>query len=344
MSNISKKSLELLRSATLKILEYRQPAYSLRPEVLEIIGVLKNVSKFQINQDRDIAKDETLTKNGLALSPTMAAMCADDYVRTIVFIRGLHDAIQDIRKCESDRPIRILYVGSGPYATLAIPLMSVFSIEEVKFEILDLHRESIESVRCLVEGLEFSEYVSNYEVIDAEYKQINPKEPPDIIIMEIMNTCLEKEPQVAITRHLLEQAPSAIMIPQSITIDANLINTAKEFAVNTSGKKKAVSQRERIFLGKVFELSRETVNSWKNEPSDKLPASSIKITSPLGNDFQPMLFTRIQVYGNHHLSEYQSGLTCPKVFPFRDSIKRGETLKFYYRLGKHPGLLCESFS
>ena len=70
--------------------------------------------------------------------------------------------------------------------------------------------------------------------------------------MELMNACLEKEPQVAITRHLLQQAPSAIIVPQSINIDANLIDAAQEFAGNVSGQKK---QRERIFLGKLFELS-----------------------------------------------------------------------------------------
>ncbi len=253
MKETYSKNLKLLRNATLKLLDHRQPADSLRPEVMEIVEVLRNLSKFQINQNEDISNGQTWTENGRALSPTMAAMCAEDYVRTAVFIRGLYDAVQDIRRRESDRPIRILYAGSGPYATLAMPLMSVLPIEEVRFEILDLHRESIESVKSLVKGLELSEYISNYEVIDAGLKQISTEEPPDIIVLELMTACLEREPQVAITRHLLQQAPDAIIVPESITIDARLINFGREFTSHAPKQTSDKFQREQISLEKVIE-------------------------------------------------------------------------------------------
>ncbi len=342
MNTTGNKNLELLRNATLKLLDPLTPTNTLRLKVLEIVEVLKNVSKFEVNLTEKIAHGGTWTDNGLALSPTLAAMCAKDYVRTVVFIRSLYDAIQDIRKRESDRPTRILYAGTGPYAILAIPLMSVFSVEEVQFELLDLHRESIESVKSLVKELEFSEYISNYEVIDAGLKQISGAELPDIIILELMNACLAKEPQVAITRHLLQQAPDAIIIPQSITIDAELVNIEQEFKFKTSEQKGNSLPRERISLGKVFELSRETVNLWKNEQTDRLTASLIKIPHPLGSKFQPLLFTQIQAYGNHFLQEHQSGLTSPITFPHYESIKGGETLQFHYQLGKSPGLICKA--
>ena len=84
-------------------------------------AILADAQTIRTAPQEDISGGETLTSNGLALSPTMAAMCANDFVRTIQFIRGTHAAIADIRERFPDRPARVLYAGCGPYATLAVP-------------------------------------------------------------------------------------------------------------------------------------------------------------------------------------------------------------------------------
>jgi hypothetical protein len=54
-----------------------------------------------------------------------------------------------------------------------------------------------------------------------------------------------------------------------------------------------------------------------------------------------MLFTTIRTFGANVLKEYESGLTMPRAFPNAGSIKAGNTLELYYRLGNHPGLSIE---
>ena len=124
------QKLEQLRSVTSILLDSQRPVHSLRPEVVEIKTILADSQTMYSAPPEDIAGGETRTSNGLALSPKMAAMCIDDFVRMIEFIRGTYAAIIDIRERFPDRPARVLHVGCGPYATLLVPLMATFSSTE----------------------------------------------------------------------------------------------------------------------------------------------------------------------------------------------------------------------
>ncbi len=337
-----KDDTDQLRRLALKILDTRHPPYSLHAEIANLAQLLDSCATVRSDPSKDISDGETHTKNGLALSPVMAAMCVQDFARTVVFIRGLHAAIQDSLNQSLGRPTRVLYAGCGPYAVLAVPSMTVFSPQEVKFTILDIHPPSVDSARSVVNTLGLAEYVTSYEVVDAMHYQVQRDETPDVTVMEIMNACLEKEPQVAITRHLLDQAPQTILVPESVRVDAYLVDPSKEFTFVEPQQTATNSDRDRIFLGMVFELSRETVKLWKSENNALLPAASIQIPDRLENRYSPMLFTKIQVYKDHRLKEYDSGLTIPRVFPYNGPIRGGDTLKFYYRLGSHPALICDS--
>ncbi len=340
MRDNSKSSAECLKTATLAILDERSATSSLRPEVLDLIEVFQNAGGLAADRSQDIGAGATLSSRGLALSPQMAAMCAEDYARTIAFIRGLNAAIEDSHSRISDRPARILYAGCGPYAALAVPLMSVWSPQEVSFELLDLHAESIDSAKTVIHALEFDGSVSAYRIMDAADYQASPDAPPDILVMEIMNACLEKEPQVSVTRRLLRQAPSAMIVPRSVKIDLRLVDMAKEFTGITLDKAEP-AERERVPLGAVFELSRESILSWAEDTSSELPAGLIEIPSPLEERFQIMLFTTIVTHGSHRLEEYDSGLTVPRVLSFVEDIRGGDKLQFGYQLGSRPGLTCK---
>ena len=337
-----KPDADRLRRLALKILDTRHPPYSLHAEVAKLAQLLDGCATVRIDPSKDISDGETRTKNGLALSPVMAAMCVQDFARTVVFIRGLHAAVQDSRNRSLGRPTRVLYVGCGPYAVLAVPLMAVFSPQDVRFTLLDIHPPSVDSTRSVVNTLGLSEYVTSYEVIDAMRYQVRRDETPDVTVMEIMNACLEKEPQVAITRHLLDQAPRTILVPESVRVDAYLVDVSKEFTVFDPQRTVTNSDRDRIFLGMVFELSRETVKLWRSESNTRLPAASIQIPDPLKNRYTPMFFTTIRVYKNHRLKEYDSGLTTPRILQSNSPLRGGDTIKFYYRLGSHPVLRCDS--
>ena len=328
--------IERLRELVELILDSRNPAYTLRPEILEITGILAASGTYETSRGEDIARGETHTPEGLAVSPTMAAMCADDYMRTILFLRGTHAAIVDLRASVTGRPVRVLYAGCGPWATLASPLMAVLPATEVSFTLLDLHPESIESASSVVETLGFRNHVKSFETVDAMAYHIDPEEPPDLIISEIMQVCLTVEPQVAVTRHLLAQAPDALIVPQDVRIDLALLDPSREFDVEPLKDGETRVERERIPVGTAFALNRETVGSWDGNRLDRIPAAALDMPAKLEQPYAPMLLTVIQVYGDHLLKDYDSGLTIPKPLPV--AARPGDRIQFSYELGATPRL------
>ena len=338
MIELPTSKLEPLRSVTSAIIDSQQPAFSLRPEVVELTTILTGSRKIQSPRKEDIADGETRTSNGLAISPTMAAMCADDFVRTIEFIRGTHAAIVDIRKRYPDRPTRVLYAGCGPFATLAVPLMAIFSPKEAAFTLLDIHPESIESAKSIVITLGLDDCIASFETMDAGSYSIDPDQPPDVILMEIMQACLEAEPQVAITRHLLPQAPNAILIPEEVRIELTLVDPSREFDLEGLERNRGDIQQDRIPVASVFVVNRETVTSWESNRSNRLRGSTLRIPDSVEQRYQPMLFTNIRVYQNHILKDYDSGLTCPRVLSIEGAIKAGNTIQFNYELERQPRL------
>ncbi len=333
--------IDHLRSLTTSLLDAENPVYTLRPEMVELMAILRDFQSTAFVRQNDITEGETRTPNGLAVSPTMAAMCADDYVRTITFMRGAHAAILDIQKEFPERPVRVLYVGCGPYATLAVPLMTVLSSREISFTLLDVHPESIDSVKTIINSLGLTDAVASYETMDADSYRVSPDQPPDIILMEIMQACLQAEPQVAITRHLLKQAQDSILVPEEVRIDLILTDISREFNFNSPQQYQGSTQRDRIAVSPVFTLNRETVKSWNCNQTNRLPASDVRIPSILEERYQPMLFTTVQVYKNYVLRDYDSGLTCPRALSIGGALKPGDTIKFHYELGEHPGLHAE---
>lgn len=330
--------IKQLRKATATVLDGTQPAHTLRPEVIEIATALARSQTVWATPEQDISSGETRTPNGLALSPTMAAMCAEDYMRTIAFIRGTHAAIVEVRQRLPDRPVRVLYAGCGPYATLAVPLMTLFSAAELTFTLLDIHPESIKSAESIVDTLCLSNSVEGFETVDAGSYRVNPDQAPDIILIEVMQACLESEPQVAITRHLLSQAPNAILIPEEVRIEVQLVDPAKEFELVGLSPEGKPLQRDRIAAGPVFVVNRESVNLWKHISGNRLPGLAVQIPESVGQRYQPMLFTKICTYQKHILQDYDSGLTCPKTLSTERAIKAGDSIQFHYELGAHPRL------
>lgn len=341
------KKRNQLKNVTKTLLDSNNPVYTLRPQVLELVSILVSSQTIKPTWHFSISGGETRTANGLALSPEMAAMCAEDYARTIAFIRGTHAAIIDIRHRFPNRPAHILYTGCGPYATLAVPLMSIFSSSEATFTLLDIHPDSITSAKSIIDTLCLCESVVSFETIDAGLYFLNPNQPPDIILIEVMQACLASEPQVAVTRHLLAQSSSAILIPEEVCINLILVNAAKEFNFNNLAKTEKndeveeveeAFQRDRISLASVFVLNRETVDSWKDISSSHLPGALVQIPDTIEQRYQPMLFTEITVYQNHKLKDYDSGLTCPKNLSTISKFKAGDDIQFYYELGQRPQL------
>src|SRR5688572_5160662 len=89
--------VDSLRAITQSLLDPGRPAFSLRNEVLEMKSVFEKAGATFPESAGDIAAGETVTSDGVAISPKMAAMCVDDFARTVQFLRGVNAAIVDAR-------------------------------------------------------------------------------------------------------------------------------------------------------------------------------------------------------------------------------------------------------
>lgn len=311
--------VDQLRNVTASLLDVTRPAYSLRAEVLELKAIFEQASGRTFSQDDgDIAFGETLTEGGVAISPAMAAMCLDDFARTVQFLRGLHDAIADA-KLRTNRSVRILYAGCGPWATLAIPLMSIFGVGEVEFILIDLHRASIDSVRKLTRGLGVSDRVLDIKLADAGSYIIQDDEIPDLIVVEMLRAGLEAEPQVAVTKNLMGQAPNAVLIPAAVSLEVALVNPAREFS----------SDRDRIVIDTVLRLR-----------GSGIEVESVRVPIPTFDKlrYRLMILTTILVYGDLVLRDYDSGITCPKLLRTSWEIEPDDVVEFTYVTGRRPSL------
>jgi hypothetical protein len=335
---IEHQALENLGRIAQDILDPVNTLADLIPRIGELRVLLESRTLLNLAPEVNLAEGRTMLDSGMAVSPLMAAFCAREVFRSAAFIRGAGEAVQDAAR--GDRPMRVLYAGCGPFALLALPLMAVFSERQVAFTLIDIHPESLRCAQHLIDGFGFSGHVVEYVCEDATRYQIPPDFIPDVIVSETMNVCLGKEPQVSIARHLLAQAPDALMVPKAVTVEACLLNPAKEQApVGLMQEGKFVEPaRDRIYLGKIFELDAESVRQWANITADRLPAASIKIPEPLPERYQLRLLTRIVVYGDTCLQDYDSSLNLPQRLPGKPKFAGGETLQFHYKLGTHPGL------
>ncbi|TWT93781.1 SAM-dependent methyltransferase [Stieleria varia] len=330
--------LERLRRLTLTILSSQHPASTLWPEIRELAAVLEGLENNALRRTQEIEAGETRTANGLALSPTMASLCLDDFVRTIQFLRGTHAAITDLKASVVHRPVRVLYVGCGPYATLALPLMTVLTKDDAVFTLLDIHPESITNAKSIINQLGLDDSVASFETTDAMSYAIDTNEPPDILLLEVMQACLESEPQVSVTRHLIQQAPFAVLVPQEVRVILKLVDSSQEFSLNSNDSSPSSPQRDRLPIGVAFALNKETASQWDDGDANHIAASTLSMPANWDARYEPMLFTEIVVYGEHVLMSYDSGLTCPRHLSVDGTIEREAIIDFVYQLGDRPRL------
>lgn len=287
----------------------------------DIIDLDDNSFEYSDNQ-------ETVLDDGKAISPKEAARCVWDIDRTTQFLRGIYAAIFEAQKRFPDEKIEILYAGCGPLAALAIPLCTKFSPDEISFTLIDIHQRSIDSAQKVFQKLGFDEFVNKYIQTDAAKYQNENDKKFHIIFAEVMQRALDKEPQVAVTLHLSQfLRENGIFIPQKILIEACLLDRGKEF---TFGKD-IILKRERIYLGQIFELSLES-SSRENFLSSKI----IEIPNKDLCNLNLALLTKIFIYDDFNLDEYNSGLTMPKVLHNFEQLSNNQRIKFQYVLGKVP--------
>lgn len=275
------------------------------------------------------------TPGGLAVGTYSAAICTIDFLRTRNFLQAIHEAIEDRLREEPSRPIRLVYAGTGPFATLVTPLLTRFSPEQLQLTLLEINPVSMNLLQKLVCVLGAEDHVSALIQEDAAHWQLPASLLPDIIVSETMKPGLEKEPQVSIMTNLLKQCPPHTrFIPEAITIRACLYGNLS-------------LDRERILeLGTLLELDSYTARLLATDPG-KVPVFStgkmIHLPSPADPAYTRLgLLTHIRLYGHHELMLNASSLTIPlKLADMNGSGTTSGRLLFRYINDEKPGFRYE---
>ena len=167
---------------------------------------------------RDFLSRGEFVVGGQALAPFGAANCVKDFIRTATFIRGIRDAIAHALEVFDERPLEILYVGPGPYATLALPQTTQFHPDQIRFTLIERHQESLDNAMAVIDHFGARRYFSKFICDDAYFvgSRIILRRAPDIVIMEVMNRALYTEPQAALTRVMGPLCK--ILIPEEVIV------------------------------------------------------------------------------------------------------------------------------
>lgn len=285
-------------------------------------------------------KNEQFTNGGIALSSFHASICIDDALRTARFIKSVYSAILALQERFPNQKSTILYAGCGPYATLLLPLLPLFSIDDLDIILLDINKSSILSVKKIIAAIGLEQYKIQTVQADAtKYKK------PDsctihLLITETMFKALLMEPQVLVTKNLVPQLdPNGILIPQEINLSFGYSFFANEaFLQDIDSMNVAFftnfhqNQKNHLF----------TIN--KNlDFVEKLDSDSCKIESDffkLPRDFSSnpdiCIYTEIKIFDNFKLNTAQSYITNPYCLESLYNIAADSQLKFCYHYSSIP--------
>ena len=272
----------------------------------------------------DIANRKNIQfENGVAIGTTWAARCVDDIIRTRQFIRGAFKAVDD-KLDEKEAPVHILYAGSGPFATLILPLLATYSDSQIQITVLEINPGSVAFLKRVISKLGFEKYFVKIENEDATRYKIDAD--IDILISETMQHALVKEQQVPIMLNLVNQLPSsAIIIPECIKLELAYMNI-NQVATGTGDRYKTIST--------LLHFNQSFINH--HNPSKNIFDKSVELSMSDSKDFNKIVvLTSIQVYQNEWIKYDESGLTIPKIL--RPIPAADQTLGIKYVLGEIPG-------
>jgi hypothetical protein len=297
---------------------------------------------------------ETIVKGGVAISPHMAALCLLDPLRTVQFLRGIHAAIHEAMHRFPAERIHIVYAGCGPYATLLLPLTTQFSSDQIALTLIDIHKPSIEGVKCLIAALGVAPYVVQCIQANAITYRHPAEMPLHMVVSETMQTGLAREPQFAIMRNFLPQlAENGLFIPESIVVDACLSSSQEEDIGLLMGRdeyrypvgRKLHSQVERLPLGRIITLNASFAHpdvigaEW-----DTIPLATLRIPPRDPGLDQFLLMTAVSIFGSYHFAPYDCELSFPLKLHDLTQAAPGTEIRFSYRFGQNPKLQHEVIS
>ncbi|WP_215398252.1 phytanoyl-CoA dioxygenase family protein [Rheinheimera oceanensis] len=314
-----KLTKELLSQFSTGILQC-QGAADASPLITPFLATLCHHLALDLHPDCYLDQEFTLTPYGKAVSPTTAAQCAEDIERSRLFMQAVYQAVQE--RLTPQRPVRLLYAGTGPLGWLVLPMLGQFTAQQVQITALDIHPASLDSFCAICQAFGLEDHISAWVCADATTWRPQQEHSYDIVLSETMNQFLEQEPQIQIFVNLQRcLAAGGSLIPQQVLLSAEL---------EWQYRQKLQSHH----LGPVFCLNLDTAKAMAQGQNGVLHSSMLL------PEFEPgpvdiKLCTEIQVYKQFWLVEKQSQLTLAK-YRKRLLLQPGSVLEFSYQFGQTP--------
>lgn len=287
-----------------------------------------------IDLDNENNRTDIHFENGKAIGTTWAAACVDDLMRTRKFVRGIFQAVEQLLK-EKTKPIQILYAGTGPFATLIVPLLTAYSPEEIQFTLLEINANSMEDLKRVIEKLDAQAYVNNIICENAITYQIADENQPDLLISETMLHALIKEQQVPIMLNLAAQIkPETLIIPASINLNVVWMNSQVIYAESTEKQEKTRT------IAPLLQFNLKNMQAYIAQ-NKAINDYQIQQTVPLSDDIpkafnQLAISTTIQIFEEEYLNFNESGLTIPYILANREDVEDSTAIQLQYELMPSP--------
>lgn len=280
---------------------------------------------------------------GKAIGPHWAGLCVDDLLRTKRFSKGAFQAIEEMRKRKEGKPVTLLYVGPGPFATLVLPLLTKFKPEELQLVLVEVNPVTVAALKNTIRNFGVEDYIKEIIMGDASQLQLENASEIDILLLECLQFALVKEQQVAITYNLVPQLrKDAILVPEEIKLSIGVIDSVKKMAYMTHPDDSVEADFYKD-INTVFVLSKEAIwNHVSNSKTLDFPEIETTILEEDKNNFTSVVIsTDICVHSNQKLLKDECSLTMS--FKLIDTNKLGEltTVKSKYEVNEKPGLKIE---
>jgi len=255
-----------------------------------------------------LSRKHTETGRGAGISPHTASLLLYNeagYTRVRKFVLGFWQAVQKVFEHSGHEQVRVLYIGTGPFATLALPIAARFPAKRLVVHVVDIHQESLDVLDRVVRHFGVGDSFPERTCTDATTVDWGRclEEVPDIVVTECMDAALLKEPQVAIVRNLASQVEDPfLLVPELVRVS---VSTQPFFDLDRKG----ISMQRGT-----FEESPNTVSGVFDHPTH--------------------LETVVQVFGDQVLAGSDSTITRTIRLPSLRSNVEKATIS--YRLGGRP--------
>lgn len=331
--------------------------------------------QFKVYENADIPKPlrtrQYICGSGLIMSPDHCVTTVRDSMRVGLFLRGVDKAITQLLNEKFSHPLHVVYPACGPFAPLLLPLLAyyknqgIYSAEDINITFVDIQEGAVLALESLVNKLGLGGYIRDIKCMDA--CKYETQEPVHLIVLEAMQHGFSREGHLRLAKHYAQLLhEKGIFLPKNISVTASLNIAQREYVDQWKNENVSLQKEiknERVELGEVLNVDLAFLKGMKEQVVDEdtrlVECATLKIPQvDQGKGEQTLLFhTRVNVYGEDWLEEYESGIThplpdsqvCVNFIP-KDPrpgdllVESGDYLTFYYCLNGLPGFLTTKAS